>query len=253
MDALSKGMERRIEKAPFLLRWLFRSEAQRLSSYERTIFSYFEHKTIISEQDRELIFHPERSKIKCIPNGIDESFFESIPTNSKFDLVFVGNLSYAPNVEAVEFIDDLLRTKKNLTCLVSGANPSSSVKKITSRNKAITLQGWTEDIRTAYCSGKIFIAPMMIGTGMQNKLLEAMALGIPCITTPLANNAIQGKNNQSILVAETKQDFIDCIEKLLSDQKTYESIKVEGIQHVRNNFSWKHSVETLKNDCFNTL
>ena len=80
MDALSTGIQRRIEKQPFYKKWLFRSEAKRLFKYEQHIFDYFERKIIISEQDKNLIHHPDRAEIVCIPNGIDDSFLEKNDT-----------------------------------------------------------------------------------------------------------------------------------------------------------------------------
>jgi glycosyltransferase involved in cell wall biosynthesis len=253
MDALSVGMERRISKASIPAKWLFGTESKRLKNYERAIFDYFETKTIISEQDRDLIFHPNNQKIKCIPNGIDSSFFDELQIKKEFDLVFIGNLSYAPNVEAVEFIaKHILAQNKNLTCLISGATPNLAIQKICKNSSQITLQGWTEDIRSAYCKGKIFVAPMMIGTGMQNKLLEAMALGIPCITTSLANNAIKAIHGESIYVANTKQAFLDGINHMLSSSELYSNIQQNARDFVFKNYSWKSStyplIELIKED-----
>lgn len=246
MDALSKGIERRISKASWYSKWLFVSEAKRLKLYERSVFDYFENKIIISDQDRELIHHPQKQQIMIIPNGIDQRFFESLPTPKEYDLVFIGNLSYAPNIEAVEFIsNEILNERKDLNCLISGATPHPIVQRICKSNKNIRLQGWIEDIREAYCKGKIFIAPMMIGTGMQNKLLEAMALGIPCITTSLANNAIKAIHGESIIVANTKNEFIEAIDLLNKNEELYQKIASEGRLFVQKNYSWKIATSPL--------
>jgi glycosyltransferase involved in cell wall biosynthesis len=247
MDAFSKGIERRILKAPWFSKWLFRTEAKRLKLYERSIFDYFENKTIITEQDKEFISHPQKSKIVCVSNGIDSSFFEDQIHTSEFDLVFVGNLSYAPNIEAVEYIsNELLSKNKNLSCLISGASPHSSVQKTCKSNRQITLQGWVPDIRTTYCKGRIFIAPMMIGTGMQNKLLEAMALGIPCITTSLANNAINAVHGESIYVANTASEFLLAIKTLSTNNDLYQKIAGEGRDFVLKNYNWQNATAVLK-------
>jgi glycosyltransferase involved in cell wall biosynthesis len=248
MDAFSKGMERRIEKSPWYIKWLFILETKRLKAYERTIFDYFEHKVIISAQDREFISHPEKASITCVPNGIDASFFESPQLEQTFDLVFIGNLNYAPNMEAVAYIsNEILSGSSSLTCLVSGANPNATVQRICKNNPQITLQGWVEDIRYAYRRGKIFIAPMLIGTGMQNKLLEAMALGIPCVTTDLANNGIHAVDQESVLVANTKEEFILAIHSLLENSELYAKIANNGKAFVQKNYSWKKANASLKN------
>jgi glycosyltransferase involved in cell wall biosynthesis len=250
MDALSKGIQRRIEKAPFYLKWLFKIESKRLANYERQIFDYFENQIIISEQDRELILHPNKAKIHCIPNGVDNSFFEKIDETKKYDLLFVGNMSYAPNIEAAnyistELIPNLKKSNPTISFLISGANPHSSILKLAKNNSTISVSGWIDDIRTSYAQGKIFIAPMMIGTGMQNKLIEAMAMGIPCITTSLANNAIKALHNESIIVANTKEEFIEAIEKLLSDSLYYSKIAEGGKSFVKQNYNWKSTTQKL--------
>jgi glycosyltransferase involved in cell wall biosynthesis len=247
MDTLSVGIERRISKVAWYKKWIFKQEYNRLKNYERIIFDYFEYKTIISNQDKSLIHHPEKASIACIPNGIDQSFFEYSDSKARFDIVFVGNLSYAPNIEAVNFIaNKILHKAPSISCLISGANPGSSVSRLCRKNPQITLQSWVDDIRTAYSSGKIMVAPMMIGTGMQNKLLEAMALGIPCVTTSLANNAIQATNNESILVANTNDEFVAAIHKLLNDADFYNKIAQNGQAFVRNHYTWKTTTEILK-------
>ena len=251
MDALSKGIERRIEKAPFYSKWIFSSEAKRLGIYERQIFDYFENHIIISEQDRELILHPKRKSIHCIPNGVDASFFEKIEQPSDKDLIFVGNMSYAPNIEACNFIAKeilpLLNSKNTqpYSLLISGANPHAQIIRLAKENTSIEITGWVDDIRISYARGKIFVAPMMIGTGMQNKLIEAMAMGIPCITTELANNAIGGIHNKSIVVAETKEDFVLAIQHLLSDDEFYQTISKGGRNLVQDNFNWLATTQKL--------
>lgn len=245
MDTLSKGIERRIEKSPFIWKWLFRSEAGRLGRYEQKIFTYFENKTIISDQDRDLIQHPERKKIHVIPNGIDGKFFDYPITEKKYDLVFVGNLSYAPNVEAVQFISLIAKRKPELKILISGASPSNQVKKLIQQNSNMSLKGWVEDIRQSYAEGKIFIAPMMIGTGMQNKLLEAMALGVPCITSPLANNAIKGDDMKNIVVASDLDEFILKIDHLLQNSELRTEIGRSGCEFVKSQYTWQKTTKVL--------
>jgi len=247
MDTFSKGMERRIEnggwKKPFI-----KAEFQRLKKYENLIFEYFENKTIISKQDQELIFHPNRSKIEIIPNGIDLSKFTPLEVDKEYDLVFVGNMRYAPNIESALFIAKeilplLLKEKPDTKILLSGSSPTKAVLDLASEN--ITVSGWVDDIRESYAKGKIFFAPLNIGTGLQNKLLEAMAMGIPCITSNLANNALHATNNKEILIGETPEQYKKLILDLLSDHDKSKSIAIAGKQYVENTFNWTGSTQKL--------
>lgn len=246
MDALSSGIERRIKDQPFYKKWVFKMEANRLRKYEQHIFDFFENRTMISLQDADLIFHPDRKKITPVPNGIDQTFFEDLDRPEKFDLVFVGNLSYPPNIKAVEFLaNEILPNLQNCSLLISGATPSKQVKKLASQSSQITLTGWVDDIRESYLNAKIFVAPMFIGTGMQNKILEAMALGTPSITTTLANNAIDGEHQNSIIVADTSLAMIEEINSLLKDQAARKEIANNAKSFVKKHYQWESATNIL--------
>lgn len=247
MDALSKGMERRIQTEAWYKKWFYRLESKRLKQYERRIFDYFEHKTIISEQDRKLIYHPENQEIVVVPNGIDESFFETLPIEKDYDLLFTGNFSYAPNIEAaICLAEEILPRlhKRGIPCrlLLSGASPAKRVLELQSQH--ITVTGWVDDIRISYQRSRIFVAPLFIGTGLQNKLLEAMASGLPCITTPLSNNALGGTDGENILLAEDIDTFVEKIAQGLVIEGKFSSIAEQGKHYIELLYSWEK--QTLK-------
>jgi sugar transferase (PEP-CTERM/EpsH1 system associated) len=246
MDAFSAGVERRIAKRKWYDKWLFRLESKRLRKYERKIFDFFEHHTIISEQDRSLIAHPDKHKIVAIPNGIAPHFFEDLKRTETHDFVFVGNMSYPPNIDAVHYIaEHILPSFPTSTLLISGATPHASLKKLASSHKQIEMTGWVDDIRDSYLDGKIFLAPMTIGTGMQNKLMEAMALQTPCITTDLANNAIGAINNKHILVGNTPEEIISKIHELLESDEKRQVIASAAQHFVQERYSWERTTNDL--------
>lgn len=247
-DVFSYGMKRRITRSSFIERPLFSMEYKRLLRYEKTIFDLFDNKTIISFPDRDLIPHPEKEKIVVIPNGVDWNFFKPIKRERIYDLTFIGNMAYPPNIDAAEFlVKEIMpivwEKKPEAKVMLAGASPNLRVSVLASKN--VIVSGWMDDIREAYASGKIFIAPMRIGTGLQNKLLEAMSMQIPCITTPLANDALQAKNETEILIGETAEQLAECILKLLGNKKLYDRLAINGQQMVKNNFSWEEMTQRL--------
>lgn len=246
MDALSFGMRRRIAGQTIFSRWVFRMEAKRLTRYEQQIFDYFENKTIISKQDRDLIAHPDKNQIVCIPNGIDTAFLEEIPKKESYDFVFVGNMSYPPNIEAVTYIvNEILPAFPQSELLIAGALPHPKVKKLAAKDHRVHISGWVDDIRESYLSARVFLAPMMTGTGMQNKLLEAMALGTPCITTSLANNAIEGEHMKEVIVADNKEELINACRSLLNDKNLRDSLSSAGKKFIREKYNWQQANATL--------
>jgi len=113
------------------------------------------------------------------------------------------------------------------------------------RSKLVEISGWMDDIRDSYSSAKVFIAPMRIGTGLQNKLLEAMSMKIPSITTPLANDALQAKDGAEILIGADATELANQIIELLSNEKLYEIVSQNGYNFVHNNHSWENATEKL--------
>ncbi len=249
MDVLSKGMERRIEKSSAYLKLFVRIEASRLKKYEHFIFSSFKNKTIISEQDRDLIIHAQNKSIAIIRNGVDLDFFSPKKKDKKFDLLFTGNMSYAPNVDGVAFLVEEILPKlweKNpsITLAIAGASPNARVQKLAQKN--VTVTGWVDDIRDYYASSKLFIAPMQIGTGLQNKLLEAMAMQIPCITSPLANNALKATHRDNILISDSVEEYVLAILELLENKNLAIDIAQNGHEFVRCNYDWKSTTNQLE-------
>lgn len=249
MDVLSKGIERRISTSPFYLKKILKTEAERLKIYENIMFEYFDNHAIISLQDQELIYHVKREEIAIIPNGIDTHFFSpDSKIEKKYTLLFNGNMQYQPNVKsAVYIVTHILPLVKEkipgVSLLISGTSPTKEVQELGS--DAVTVSGWMDDIRDAYNQAIIFIAPMQIGTGLQNKLLEAMAMEMPCVTSKLANNALNAKPNDEILIGNSKEEYAELIIKLINDSSKREALGKNGQTYVRNNFNWETSTKKL--------
>ncbi len=251
MDALSKGIERRIAKANWFFKIILKLEYKRLYTYEKTTFSFFNNKTIISEQDRELINHPDKNSIEIVANGVDESFLNyPKKEDKKYDLLFSGNMSYPPNIESAVYIVEKIfpLVKKqipNIQLMIAGTSPTSKIIALRSNN--VLVSGWVKDIKEIYASSKIVIAPMQTGTGLQNKLLEAMAMGIPCISSTLANNALKAIHNENILVADSPEQYAACIIELINNTEKANDIARKGKNFVSINYGWDMMNAKLEN------
>lgn len=242
-DVLSKGMQRRAELAPFYKKAFFNFEYHRLLKYEKNIFPFFDHKVIITEVDRELIPHTENEKIHVIANGVDFEQYKYHTCEKKYDLIFAGNMNYAPNIDAAEYlakqIFPLLQSDfPELTLAICGANPSARVKAL--QNKHITVTGWVDSMADYYAQSRIFIAPMHLGTGLQNKLLEAMSMKLPCITSSLAGNPLRNvKPEKEIIICNTTTGYVEMIKYLLENPEKSKEIAENGYRFVKENYNWE--------------
>ena len=247
-DVFSKGVERRLSVSPFWMRPFLKLEYQRLMAYEKMAFDRFDHKIIISYPDRELIPHPRKEEIAVIANGVDTGFFAPLERKKEYDLVFTGNMSYPPNVHSAEFLVNkiiplVLQKKPDLKVLIAGATPTMRVKVLQSAN--VEISGWIPDMREAYAQARIFIAPMQLGTGLQNKLLEAMAMKIPCITSDLANQALKANPGEEILVGTSPREYADHILDLLDHPEKAQKLAEKGYRYILDNFTWEAETEKL--------
>ena len=250
-DIFSYGMKRRADIASFVTRPIYNMEYRRLARYEATIFNDFDVRTIISEPDRKLFPHDKRDEILIIPNGVDHEFFKPQEREKKYDLVFTGNMSYPPNVNAVEYLADEImpivwKTLPEAKLYIAGATPDPKVKKAASDK--IIVSGWMDDIRDAYAQSRVFIAPMRIGTGLQNKLLEAMSMRLPAITSPLANASLGAKPNEEILIGNNAQEMAQHIITLLTDTQKAEQIAQAGFDFTNRVYDWGKATERLEEE-----
>jgi len=250
MDALSAGMMRRSLLKRLSSRWIYQIEASRLARYEASTFDYFDSHTIISVADRKLISHPDRSSIHVVPNGVDKDYYgtqvaaEKSPKSSFDTVVFTGNMSYPPNVDAAcRLASDVLplTTTSQLRLLIAGTAPTQRVKQLA--NERIVVTGWIPDMRWAYHQADLFVAPLRIGTGQQNKILEAMACGIPCITTSHVMSGFRSEQGNTaalppLILADTVEDTAAAIDTLLRDKTKRQELGLSSRKWIENHASW---------------
>ena len=250
MDVFSVGMLQLAERTkPF--GFLFKWEAARLAAYERTIYKDFNRHTIISVQDRNRLKLASSDHVAVIPNGVDPSFLSYHAHKAPaYDVVFVGNLGYGPNKEAALYLvntlqPELIKMGLNINILLAGARPGNKLKRLAQPGK-VTVKGWVEDIREAYADGRILVAPMFSGLGQQNKILEAMAMGLPCVTSTMVNNAIGAEENREILVGDNAKDLAGHIYQLLTNDDLYQQLASAGKAFVQSHYKWEDQVAKLE-------
>lgn len=247
-DALSLAIFRRIKTKNIFLKLIFKIEYQRLKKYETKILKLFDAHTIISENDKNQIINLYNTEINVISNGIDFEYYQANENNKIYDIIFTGNMNYPPNIDACEYlINDimpLIWKKYPLTKVVlAGTNPNKKVIQLKSKNVLIT--GFVDDLRDYYSKSKVFIAPMRLGAGLQNKILEAMAMKIPVITSVVANKSLKATHNIDLLVSENKYEYAKNFIELVENKEIQLKISNNAYHFIINNFNWNVQNEKL--------
>ncbi len=248
MDCFSKGMYQREQQTHGFMRWVYGAEFERLRKYEQKCLHVYNIHTIISEEDKNSFSFNGKEIIKVAPNGVDTEYFQPSQIEKKFDLLFTGNMAYPPNINAVVFLVKKIlpliwmkRPQTNL--LIAGANPDKEVRLLQS-NK-VKVSGWIDDIRDSYNQSRIFVAPMQMGIGMQNKVLEAMAMQLPCIVSTMVNRAIHAETGKEIITANTPDEFSGAILRLLDNKDESEQLSKAGREFVLKKHNWEKIGEEL--------
>jgi len=247
-DAFSYGLKRRADKSGWPMTAVFRLEHKRMQAFEKEIFDKFDNKIIISEQDRRFIPHADNKTITVVRNGVDMDFFHPLSRKKTREIVFTGNMNYPPNVDAARFLAKEImplvwQKKPDALLLLAGASPHAKVRNL--ENARIKVSGWLDDIREAYAGSRVFIAPMRMGTGLQNKLLEAMAMKIPCVTTPLANAALKAKEKKEILTGNSAKELADALLFLLENDEARQKMAIHAFAFVKKNYHWQQATLPL--------
>jgi glycosyltransferase involved in cell wall biosynthesis len=242
MDAFSWGMQKRagIEKNIFK-KYFFNYEYKYLQKYETSMFNYFDHFTAISEQDSKAIINHGSKEIVIVPNGVDFSSFYPKNCEKKYDVCFMGNLDYPPNIEAVLFANKyifpgLLSKKHNCKILIAGANPPLKIKALHTTNIDV-IENFI-DISDSIAISKVMLSPMIVSIGLQNKIIQAMAMKVPNVVSRHANNAINAKHEHSIFVADNPEDYIKYIIMLLNEETIRNEIAENAFYFVKERHSW---------------
>lgn len=241
-DPMSENIRLRMAREPWWKRWIFRREYRRLLAYEARMPARFDEICIISERDKADLPEPARHTARLVSNGIDGAFYTPQPAGKTSDIVFVGSMSYLPNIEAAVFLvkevlPELQKRGVEVHITIVGADPSAEVRALA--GPSVTVTGRVPDTRTYYASARMMLAPMFINTGIQNKILEAAAMGLPVVTTAQANEAVGAEPGRQLLLARTPVEFAEQAIRLLGDTAFAESVAGAGQEFVRSRFTWE--------------
>ena len=233
------------------LSWLYRREGARLLDYERAAVKRSAHSFLVTDQEVALFerLAPDcRGRVVSLGNGVDADYFSpSLPFESPFrtgeiPLVFTGAMDYWPNVDAVTWFAQamlpLLRQRQPAARFhIVGRNPTAAVRALA--GDAVSVTGTVPDVRPYLRHAAAVVAPLRLARGVQNKILEAMAMARPVVCADTCAQAIGAQDSVHLLTAQHAGDYIDQIESLLADAVRADQVGTASRQFVLNQFSWE--------------
>lgn len=222
---------------------------------ERRLLQRTRHRVYISERDREAVEGTTRTAA-VIPNGVDLEYWQASGMTPKADcIIFTGTMDYAPNADAaMHLIRKILPAVRarvpNVELVLAGRSPTDAVRRLAVRSGAL-VTGAVRDLRPYMERAAVFVAPLRFASGTQNKVLEAMAMELPVVTTSICTRGLQGSGTERppVVVADKPAAFADAVVSLLQDGAARARLARQGRDYVSRQFSWGSSGARLEQVC----
>jgi sugar transferase (PEP-CTERM/EpsH1 system associated) len=253
-DADSEKWLEYARRAPLPLSAAFRLEGWRVRGWERRLGAAFDVCSVISPREREVLRGYVRTPIHVIPNGVDLEYFQ--PRRAPGEdhapprLIFTGNMSYRPNVDAVRHLvgEILPRVRRDIPeaeCHIVGMDPAPAVRRLAD-GRHVVVTGQVPDVRPHFDAAAVAVAPLRLARGLQNKVLEAMAMRVPVVASPAAVQGIQAVPDRDLLVAADPDAFARAVVALLLDPAARERYAAAGRACVESNHTWERLLSRLE-------
>lgn len=236
------------DRLPFYLSWFYRLEAGRLLRFEKAASLGARASMFITAQELALFRSlGGAGRFVTLGNGVDSGFFR--PGGGKYEegrILFTGAMDYFPNEEGVEWFArevfvPLKRMRPAARFIVAGSNPSLRVRRL-AQIEGVEVTGFVPDIRKEQDRAHVVVVPLRIARGMQNKVLEAMSCGKATVASRKALGGIDAREGVDLEVANSPEEFLAKVDRLLGDPARVESMGDAARRYVLENFSWDRNL-----------
>ena len=235
------------------LNWIYRMESKQLAEFERKVASQSEAILVVSENERRQLqkLAPQTS-VCVIPNGVDPSYF--YPSNTSLvpgRIVFTGVMDYFPNIEGVcwfcrEIGPKVKEEVPEASFFIVGINPSSKVRALRHLS-GVYVTGTVPDVRLFLGEAQVCVAPLRFAIGLQNKVLEALAMGKAVVATPGAVQGLASEPQAVIKVANTAGEFAENVVEFLKREDIRQKYEKTGPFFIKKYHDWNRNLKEIEN------
>jgi sugar transferase (PEP-CTERM/EpsH1 system associated) len=238
-------------------RWLYAREARTVKELERRSVAACDAVFLVSQAEADQL-PLSGDNVQPVGNGVDLDYFAppKEPASSS-GLVFTGTMDYAPNVDGVcwfaEHVWPAVRLRwPDLTFTIVGRDPAKAVRRLAERD-GIEVTGAVPDVRPYVANSAVAVCPLRIARGIQNKILEAMAMARPVVASPQAAQGLAVTGGEHLLIAETPREWASSVLALLADTQEQRRLGRAGRTCVETRYTWEGQLATLVDTCSELL
>jgi glycosyltransferase involved in cell wall biosynthesis len=219
--------------------------------YENSLADAFDRGLITSPVDRDRL--PYRDKVDVLPSGVDLEKFQFSPISKRepMTIISTGNLNYFPNIDAILFFIKRIYPiiKKSLPQIklkIVGYSPPSIIKKLESQKDGVEILGSVDNMSDHLGRATVAVCPMLSGSGIKIKVLEALATGTPTVAMSMATQAIEVTPDKDIIIRDDPDDFAQAVIDLMHDPARREALSINGRKLIESKYSWPVIVQKLE-------
>jgi glycosyltransferase involved in cell wall biosynthesis len=213
--------------------------------WESKMASLFDMVITVSEHDKKLLLsRMHKVDVRVVANGVNTKINQPFSREARREnILFIGAMDYEPNVDAIlyfcnEIFDLIKKSRPNCNLIIVGRSPTEKIIRLGNR-PGIIIAGEVKEVKPFYEKSLVAIVPLRSGGGTRLKILEAMALGTPVVSTSIGCEGLEVKNGENILVADIPSDFSQMVISLITDVALWKCISLKARALVEETYDWE--------------
>ena len=227
----------------------YRLESIKLAAEEARLAQLFDGCTVSTRAELATLDRLAAARIAdWFPNGVDQEYFKPDGESHQPDTIsFMGRMDYYPNEECMirfcrEVMPLLRRERSAIKLKIVGANPTACIRRLAALD-GVTVTGWVPDVRPHVLRTAVMVAPLAIARGIQNKILEAMALGVPVVASPEAAEGVDARAGEHLLIASSPRDYARSILHVIGAPGERRRLGEAGRARMLSHHTWARSLQ----------